>query len=77
MDISIMVLLRAANYHTIFAQGQYYVHCQFPFVVTVLWQSSEDVVTILSLISGTSRWLQNHEPVSPWLWYSDDVLLGA
>ena len=34
-------------------------HYKFPHVVTMLWQGSHDVVTILSPTSGTSGRLQN------------------
>ena len=52
------------------------VHRQFPDVVTVLWQGSDDAVTILSSTSGTSGRLHNCVSVPPWFLHSDCVLLG-
>ena len=49
-------------------------HCKFPHVVTVLWQGSDDVVTILSPTSGTSGRLQNRVSVPPWFLHGDTVL---
>ena len=46
-------------------------HNKTPHVVTVLWQDSDDVVTILSPTSGTSGRLQNRVPVPPWFLHSD------
>ena len=41
------------------------VHYQFPhIIVTMLWQNNDNVVTILSPTSGTSRRLQNHVSVN-------------
>ena len=42
-------------------------------VITVLWQHSDDVVTILSPTSGTSGRLENHVSVPPWFLHSDCV----
>ena len=41
------------------------IHHQFPYVVTVLWQGSDCVVTVLSSTSGTSGRLQNCVFVPP------------
>ena len=51
------------------------IHHKFPHVVTMLWQGSDDVVTISSPTSGViSRRLQNH--VSVPRWFLHGVLLG-
>ena len=47
----------------------YKVHSKTPIVVTVLWQDSDDVVTILS----PSGRLQNRVSVPPWFLHSDCV----
>ena len=39
----------------------------------MLWQDSDDVVTILSPTSGTSGRLQNRVSVPPWFLHSDCV----
>ena len=52
-------------------------HSKFPHVVTVLWQGSDDVVTLRSLTSGTSERLQNCVSLTPWFLYrgfSRDVI---
>ena len=50
------------------------IHHQFPYVVTVLWQGSDDVVTVLLSTSGTTGRLQNCVSVLPWFVYSDCVI---
>ena len=49
------------------------IHCQFPYVVTMPWQGSDDVVTILSPTSDTSCWLQNCVSVPLWFLHSDSI----
>ena len=46
---------------------------KFPHVVTVLWQDSDNVVTILFPTSGTSGRLQNCVSVPPRFLHSDCV----
>ena len=48
-------------------------HSKTPHVVTVLWQDSDSVVTILSPTSDTSGRLQNCVSVPPWFLHSDYV----
>ena len=52
------------------------IHRKFPHVVTVLWQGSDNVVTVLSPTSGTSGRLQNHVSVPPSFLHSDYVFWG-
>ena len=47
------------------------VHHQFPYVVTVLWQGSDYVVTVLLSTCVTSGRLQNRVSVPPWFLHSD------
>ena len=53
------------------------VHRQFPHVVTVLWQGSDNVVTILLPTSGTGGRLQSSVSVPPWFLHGDFVLVGT
>ena len=46
-------------------------HRNFPHAATVLWQGSNDMMTILSSTSGTSGRLQNRLSVLPWFLHSD------
>ena len=46
-------------------------HCLFPHVVTVLWQGTDDVMTVFSSTSGTSGRLQNCVSVLLWFLHSD------
>ena len=52
-------------------------HHQCPHVVTVLWQGSDNVATVLSSTSGTSEKLQNCVSLLPWLIHSGFMLMTA